>query len=102
MLHYFPFPIKCIQTDRGSEFKLEFEKILKEKNIPHTFTYPNSPEDQPYIERSHRTDEDELYSLYELPEDINQLNKILKSFVHQYNFSRPHQALILDSIPILY
>lgn len=34
----FPFPIKAVSTDNGSEYLLEFHKELTQLNIPHYFT----------------------------------------------------------------
>ena len=37
-------PIKCLQTDRGSEYtSLDFENFCKENEIVHQFTMPQTP-----------------------------------------------------------
>ena len=57
----FDFEIKNIQTDNGSEFLGEFDKLCKKLNIPHYFIYPRHPKQNSYVEASHSADEKEFY-----------------------------------------
>jgi hypothetical protein len=38
-----PYDIKAIQTDNGSEFLNDFDKVIHSKAIVHFFTYPRCP-----------------------------------------------------------
>jgi transposase len=57
----FDFEIRNIQTDNGSEFLGEFNKLCKRLNIPHYFIYPRHPKQNTYVETSHSADEKEFY-----------------------------------------
>ena len=74
-LHYvrkkFPFEIKCVQTDNGTEFtnallnpgKLsEFEQYLKKEQIEHKRIRPATPRHNGKVERVHRMDSERFYS----------------------------------------
>ena len=56
-----PFPIKSIQTDNGSAFLKEFDKLCKRKGIIHYFIYPQTPKQNTYVEISHEADQREFY-----------------------------------------
>jgi transposase InsO family protein len=49
----FNFEIKNVQTDNGSEFLGEFDKLCKKLSIPHCFIYPRHPKQNTYVETSH-------------------------------------------------
>ena len=44
-----------------------------------------------YLERSHRTDQEEFYQLLSYTDDVD-LNEKLKLWEHFYYFNRPHGA----------
>jgi len=92
-LKEFPFRIKSIQTDNGSEFLGFFDKELKRLNIPHYFIYPHSPKQNSYVERSHLTDEYEFYRQGMMRSSVKELLPLLKEWQYKYNYLRPHQAL---------
>ncbi|MBT9165020.1 MAG: hypothetical protein DDT22_01055 [candidate division WS2 bacterium] len=56
----FPFTIEAVQTDNGSTFQKEFEKLCKEKGIPHCFIYLRSPKQNTYVEISRWADDREF------------------------------------------
>ena len=62
-LHYlrkkFPFRIKAIQIDGGSEFKDQFEEACKGKNILLFELPPRSPKLNGHVERANRTHREE-------------------------------------------
>lgn len=89
----FQFQIKAIQTDNGKEFQDEFKKYLETKNIPHYFIEPHSPKQNSYVERSHRTDDDDFYSKGHLFLSLKNFLPRLKKWQEEYNTVRPHQAL---------
>jgi transposase InsO family protein len=87
-----PFPIQCIQTDRGQEFfAYEVQKRLIEYGIKFRPIRPASPHLNGKVERSQRTDLDEFYSSI----DIKSLNleEELGLWKHYYNWHRPHSSL---------
>jgi len=88
----FPFPIQNLQTDNGSEFLLHFDKAcVKEK---HVFSYPHTPKDNAFVERSHKTDDDEFYGLLnEEPQNVEDLDQKMRAWEKTYNTVRPHSSL---------
>ena len=74
VVKYYPFKVKLIQTDNGSEFtnrlswrpsdknkETMFEKKLKELEIEHSLIRPHTPTQNGKVERSHRTDQERFY-----------------------------------------
>lgn len=92
-LEEFPFTIKSVQTDNGSEFLKEFEKLCKELNIPHYFIYPRQKKQNSYVERSHGSDEAEFYQLGNVWQDREKMNEEITKWQEVWNGFRPHQAL---------
>ncbi len=92
-IRFFPFKIKRVQSDNGSEFMGEFRKECVRQNIIHLFSYPRSPEQNAFVEASHSTDEREFYSIKEIPMELNDFRKLLSDWEHCYNHERPHQSL---------
>jgi len=89
----FPFKVKNIQTDNGSEFLKEFEVLCKELNIPHYFIYPRQSKQNAYVERSQGSDEREFYQLGNVWQDLQKMNEVLQAWQDIWNNFRPHQAL---------
>lgn len=59
--HYFPFNIKAIQTDNGTEFRGKFHTYLEENKIKHYFIPKSSPQWNGCVERAHRSIDEEFY-----------------------------------------
>lgn len=89
----YPFQILAVQTDNGHEFLAEFRAYLEQQNIPHYFIEPRSPKQNSYVERSHRTDDDEFYNQGNGYYSITNLLPRLKNWQSEYNTIRPHQSL---------
>ena len=87
-----PFAIKQIQTDNGSEFSEAFSWHLDDLGITHRKTRVCSPEENGKVERSHRTDEQEFYSINRFV-SISHLKYLLKGWEREYNTKRQHMAL---------
>ena len=51
VIDYFPFPIKAINTDNGSEYLLNFHKLTTQLDIPHYFSHPHTPKENSRAER---------------------------------------------------
>lgn len=92
-LKQFPFEIKAVQTDNGSEFQKEFAKQCQELNLPHYYIYPRTPKQNTYVERSHGSDEDEFYQLGNVYQDREVMNRKIQEWQNIWNEKRPHQAL---------
>lgn len=94
LLKFFPFPIQSIQTDNGSEYLLHFHQELVRRNINHYFSRPQTPKDNPMVERFIQTTESELWLFDEemIPE-LDYLNQKLTWWLGRYNTYRPHQSL---------
>lgn len=74
LIKYFPFDIKTIRTDNGTEFTNRlanttnpqptlFEKELKECRIAHGYIKPYTPRHNGKVERSHRKDNERFYNV---------------------------------------
>ena len=74
VIRYFPFKIKCIQTDNGFEFtnrlswqtflrkkQTLFEATLEELEIEYKTIKPHTPKQNGRVERSHRKDQERFY-----------------------------------------
>lgn len=96
-LHYlrkkFPFPIKAIQIDGGSEFRDQFEEACRGKEILLFELPPNSPKLNGRVERANRTHREEFYEVYDVDLNIEEHNRQLEEWAFTYNCIRPHQAL---------
>ena len=92
-LKKFPFSIKNVQTDNGSEFLKHFDALCKELNIPHYFIYPRTPKQNTYVEVSHLADKNEFYSQGNIGCDIEVMQKKLEEWEYVWNYVRPHEAL---------
>lgn len=89
----FPFEIKAVQTDNGSEFLKEFDKRCRELNLPHYYIYSRTPKQNTYVERSHGSDKDEFYQLGNVYQDREVMDRKIQEWQDVWNEKRPHQAL---------
>jgi transposase InsO family protein len=89
----FPFFIKAVQTDNGSTFLKEFDKLCKEKGIPHYFIYPRTPKQNTYVEISHEADQREFYQQGNVSSILSVMQEKIKGWENTWNNVRPHQAL---------
>jgi putative transposase len=84
---------RAIQVDGGSEFMAEFEQACADKKIRLYVLPPKSPKLNGAVERCNPAWRYELYSVYDLPRNVEAINPILDAFQHLYNHHRPHGAL---------
>ena len=90
----FPFPVRALQIDGGSEFKAFFEQACQRLRISLYLLPPRSPKLNGYVERANGTHRQEFYeTTADCPWEIEELNKRLREWEHVYNHVRPHQAL---------
>jgi len=94
----FPYKIKAVQTDNGSEFHKHFMQYLENQNIIHYWNYKGQPTKNGHVERYNRTIQEEFVDWNEiLLEDIDQFNKKLIDWLLWYNTKRYHWSLNLTS-----
>jgi len=89
----FPFKIKAIQIDGGSEFKKHFEQECEKREIMLFELPPRSPKLNGHVERANRTHREEFYEVEEIDLSIEEHNRQLEEWEYVYNHIRPHQAL---------
>ncbi|MFT6632128.1 MAG: transposase [Bacteriovoracaceae bacterium] len=117
-----PFQITRLQTDNGIEFTYKWAsknpddpkehplfKLCAKKGITHKLIPPGEKELQGLVERSHRQDDQELFSRIS-PKDIYEFNELLKGYYKFRNRGRrfkklhwksPDSWLELYYIPVL-
>lgn len=84
----FPFQISCIQTDHGPEFGKYFTDRV---GVIHRHSRIRKPNDNAHVERFNRTLQDEC--LNHVRNDVVQINRALKKYLHHYNNTRHHFSL---------
>ena len=102
MKAYFPFTIRCIQTDNGQEFTYRLNPMVERTHdmtlwcetngIRHRMIPPGEKELNGKVERSHRIDEQYFY--WRAPTDsLKRFNRELGAWIEHYNTHRPHGGL---------
>lgn len=56
----FPFPIRKLQPDRGTEFSFTFLLAVERRGIRHRYIQPRRPDQNGKVELSHRIDAEEF------------------------------------------
>ena len=88
-----PFAVRAIQVDGGSEFMAHFEDASRERVVKLFVLPPRSPKLNGHVERAQRTHKEEFYEVRDLPDSLQEVNKMLRAWEEVYNSYRPHQAL---------
>ncbi len=94
-----------VLTDNGKQFtdrfgqggEVLFDRICRENGIAHRLTQPASPTTTGKVERFHQTLRRELLDECRPFESIEAAQSALDAWVEEYNSSRPHQALQMQS-----
>jgi putative transposase len=89
----FPFRIKAIQIDGGSEFMDQFEEACRRKKIRLFVNPPRCPQINGGVERSNRTLREEFYEVEDVSLNVEEHNQQLDSWAYTNNYIRPHRAL---------
>jgi len=92
-LRSYPFPIQAIQTDNGSTFLKEFDRLCQERKLPHYFIQPRRPQQNSYVEISHQADEREFYQQGNVCSLLPVMQERIRDWEQTWNSFRPHQAL---------
>lgn len=94
----FPYKIRAVQTDNGSEFYKYFRDYLEQRKITHYWNYPRQPYKNGHIEKYNRTIQEEFVDWNEiLLEDTQKFNQKLMDWLIWYNTKRYHWSLDLTS-----
>jgi len=83
---YFPFAIRCVQTDNGPEFGKWFTDHC---NVKHRHNHPRSPNENGHLERFNRTlqEEPERHGLSIF------IKKDIREYLRHYNTKRMHMGI---------
>lgn len=86
VIESFPFRIKYVQTDNGSEFQSKFHWHAEDCGVIHRYIKPASPHLNGKVERSHLTDKTEFYQLLTYKGD-RKLEKQLQEWKKSITFT---------------
>lgn len=88
----FPFQIRKIQVDNGTEFPLLFALTCQDLGVRVRYIRPRRPEQNGKVERSHRIDEEEFWGRY-VGQDFDAATEALAGWEYRYNHERFSMAL---------
>lgn len=98
---FFPFPIRCFQTDHGIEFTYQFldtpkehplDTFCRQHGIRHALIPVATPRYNGQVERGNRTDMEEFYRRATWSSLLDLRNKQYRYLLY-YNHHRPHMAI---------
>ena len=92
LLKTIPFPLRCIQTDNGSEFGRDLTRLLRRLGIRHARIRPRSPHLNGKVERVQRTVQEEFWDGIG-PGPLEKWQPFLQDYLRFYNQVRPHSGL---------
>ena len=94
IMQMFPYEIKNVLTDNGSEFKKYLARLLEQNNITHYHTYPKTPKMNAHCESWNGTIQEEFvdYNINLLFDNVTLFNEKLKEYLIFYNTKRVHGA----------
>ena len=94
----FPYKIKAIQTDNGSEFHKYFMQYLEKQKITHYWNYKGKPYKNGHVEKFNRTIQEEFIDQNEIWfNNIKEFNEKMLEWILWYNTKRYHWSLNLMS-----
>jgi transposase InsO family protein len=84
-MQMFPYNIKNVLTDNGSEFKKYLSKLLTKNKITHYHTYPKTPKMNAHCESFNGTIQEEFvdYNVDLLFSDPTTFNEKLKDYIRK-------------------
>jgi transposase InsO family protein len=88
----FPFQVRQIQVDNGTEFPLLFALTCQDLGVRVRYIRPRRPQQNGKVERSHRIDDEEFWSGY-AGQDFDAAHEALAAWEHRYNHERFSMAL---------
>lgn len=93
LLARFPFAVKAMQTDGGSEWMRVFEAACQGVHLPLWVLPPHRPKLNGQVERQNRTEREECWEWYAGELDLPVVGAALQAWEREYNPQRPHHAL---------
>lgn len=98
----FPYPMKFVLTDNGSEFKKKFAEELSRLHLQHYHTYPRTPKMNSHCERFNKTVQESFSNFHKdlLFNDLERFNELLAGWLLFYNLKRVHYAFKNKQTPI--
>lgn len=102
IMNMFPYEIKNVLTDNGSEFKKYLDALLKENGITHYHTYPKTPKMNAHCESFNGTIQEEFvdFNVNLLFDDTTKFNEKMKEYLLFYNTKRVHCAFKNKKAPL--
>jgi transposase InsO family protein len=102
IMQLFPYEIRNVLTDNGSEFKKCLDHLLLENNITHYHTYPKTPKMNAHCESFNGTIQEEFvdYNDNLLFDDTHKFNQKMKEYLEFYNTKRVHYAFKNKQTPL--
>jgi putative transposase len=97
ILDRFPFPVRGVQIDGGSEFMSEFEAYCQAEHLDLFVLPPHSPKLNGRVERFNRTSREEFHECTEVDATVSALQAAALDWEQIYNTVRPHEALGLKT-----
>jgi transposase InsO family protein len=82
-----PFPIRRLQTDRGSEFPLAFRLTVEAAGCRYRYIRPRRPQQNGKVERSHRIDAESFWQRHAFT-TAEDAETALAEWEHHYNYER--------------
>src|SRR5262249_42791087 len=92
LTHAFPFPIRKIQCDNGTEFPLAFQLAVEAAGMRARYIQPRRPQQNGEGERSHRIDSEEFWGRHEFSDRLA-AEPQLRDWERRYNHERFSLAL---------
>ena len=89
----FPFPVRALQVDGGSEFMAEFEAACQAPGLALFVLPPRSPKLNGHVERANRTHRQEFWECDDGALELPPLQAALRAWERADHEQRPHQAL---------
>ena len=98
----FPYEIKHVLTDNGSEFKKYLNELLTKNGITHYHTHPKTPKMNSHCESFNGTIRDEFvdFNVNLLFDDTTKFNEQMKVYLEFYNTKRVHWAFKNKKAPL--
>ncbi|MBI1728035.1 MAG: transposase [Candidatus Rokubacteria bacterium] len=87
-----PFPIRRLQTDRGTEVAFGVVLAVHRAGLAHRYIKPRCPEQNGKVERSHRVDAEEFRGRHDFT-DFARAAEALRGWEQGYNSRRFSMAL---------
>src|ERR1035437_6480385 len=102
IMEMFPYEIKNVLTDNGSEFKKYLAQLLEKNKITHYHTYPKTPKMNAHCESFNGTIQEEFvdYHVNLLFDDTTAFNEKMREYLIFYNTKRVHCAFENKMTPL--